>query len=130
MAYGQDGPYRAFPAGADFSTPAGSSLGPAQWRGVTLDTNGNLQLVASQGVRVLGILQDDPQSGRTGTVKVRDVSKALAGGTFAIGALLMCAADGRLITATATNMVVAQALQAGAAGRIVAVEVHAPGYVL
>ena len=76
----------------------------------------------SAGGVILGILQNNPQVGEAGEVAVSGVSKAVAGaGSITIGALLMAAANGKLIPATAGNVAVAQALESASSGDVFAV---------
>jgi hypothetical protein len=119
MSYGQDGNKVAYPASVDLSA--------RRWCAV-VKTSGKLA-VAAAGSKILGILQDDPKQDESGTVKTRDTSKAVAGGTFADGADLAVGANGRLVAAAAGDEVVAQALEAGVDGRIVAVRLDRGGVV-
>jgi hypothetical protein len=121
MAYDQDGALLSHVAGADLSTH--------QWKAVVLDSNGQLQLNTVSGGRILGILQDDPKAAQSGTVKDHETSKAVAGGTFAIGANLMSDTVGRMIVATTGLHIVATALEAGVVGRVVAVRLKYQGVV-
>lgn len=114
MSYSQDGNKRSFPAGVDLSG--------LQYTAVVLDSAGLLQANVTAGGRILGILQDDPKASSAGTVRIRDVSKAVAGAATAIGALLMSNTTGRLITATSTNYVVGRGYLGGANGRIISAE--------
>jgi hypothetical protein len=89
---------------------------------------GPAALVApSGGAAGLGVLQNNPQLAEAGTVMVHGVTKAQAGGTFSIGAILMCDSSGQLITATSGNFGVAKALQAGVSGTIVSVLLYGYG---
>lgn len=106
MPFAQDGAQRAFTADTDLRT--------SQWCAVRRTATG-IALAGAASVDFLGILQDDPDIGEAGTVKVRDVSKAKAGAAIAAGARLTTDATGRLITAAATNPIVGRALEAAAA---------------
>lgn len=114
MAYEQDGSVRSYPAGADLSAH--------QWKGVVLDAAATVQLATTAGGRIDGVLQDPVVAGQGATFKIRDISRVLAGASFAAGALLAVQADGRFAAATAGQHIVAKARQAGAAGRIVSAE--------
>lgn len=70
---------------------------------------------------IIGILQNNPQQAEAGTVLVQGVSKALAGGAFNIGDLLMVNSVGKFLKATAGNFAVAQALETAASGDITTV---------
>lgn len=72
--------------------------------------------VAGAGVEGLGILQNAPTSGHAASVRYGGISKAIYGGSVAVGAELTADANGHLVTATTGNYVIAQALEAGASG--------------
>ena len=86
---------------------------------------GEAALVApAAGDPILGVLQNNPQLAESGQVMVAGVSKAQAGGTFAIGAILAVNSSGKFLAATSGQYGVAQALQSGVAGTIVSVLVR------
>jgi hypothetical protein len=70
---------------------------------------------------MLGVLQNNPAIAEAAIVVTDGVSKALAGGTFAIGAILTVNAAGQFVTAASGNYGCAKALQNGASGTIVSV---------
>ncbi len=70
------------------------------------------------GVAIIGILQNNPMLAEAGQVMVHGVSKALCGGTFAIGAILAVNSSGQMVAATTGQFGVAIALEAGVAGQI------------
>ncbi len=99
---------------------AAVDLSAAQFRAVKFTATG--WDLAGAGEQAVGFVQNDPTSGRVAEVLIDGVTKAIAGAAFAKGAKLMTNATGRLITATATNHIVAQALAAaGALDEIVSV---------
>lgn len=119
MSFNQDGPFLAFPTNGDLSTK--------QKLAVVLNATGTLD-VAGANVRCLGILIDDPKSGKTGTVQTRDVAKVLAGAAITQGAFVTSDASGRAVTATTGQIAWGQALQSvTAANQIVAVRLSTPG---
>ncbi len=73
------------------------------------------------GAAAIGIVQNNPLAGEVAAVMIHGVSKALLGGTVAVGDLLMCDATGKLILATSTHYAIAQALIAGVSGDIASV---------
>lgn len=95
----------------------GVSVGAASGAGLL----GTAALVApaSAGVAILGVLQNNPQLAEAGAVMAAGVSKVKAGGTFAIGDLLMVNSSGLFVLATTGNYAVAKALQAGVSGIVV-----------
>jgi hypothetical protein len=76
---------------------------------------------AAAGASCIGILQNNPKLAEAGQVMVHGVSKAQAGGTFAVGTILMTNSTGQLIAATTGNFGIAKALEAGVAGVVVSV---------
>jgi hypothetical protein len=95
-----------------------ADLSAGQFRAVKFTATG--WDFAGAGEQAVGILQDKPASGKVAEVVADGISKVVAGAAFAKGAKLMTNATGKLITATATNHIVAQALAAaGAADELV-----------
>jgi hypothetical protein len=86
----------------------------------------------SSSVPILGILQNNPQLGEAAQVLTEGVSKALLSGTVSINNILMAdAPNGNgacpLKLATTGNYGVAQALENGVAGSIIAVYLRSFG---
>lgn len=81
---------------------------------------GGAALIPPSGtsVPIIGVLQNNPQQGEAGQVMVQGVTKAIAGGSFNIGALLMVTSSGQFVLATSTNYAVAVALEKAASGDI------------
>jgi len=120
MAYAQDGSRRAYPADADYSVTG-------QYRAMKRTATGIVQCGAADN-DFLGMLQDDPKAGESGTVQVRDVSKAVAGGVVALTDELTTDATGRLVAAATGNPIVARPLEAAAAaGDLFSVEIRREG---
>lgn len=121
MAYFQDGNLRAGVPAADYSAKTGCAM--------TFDGT-TITLAATAGMRIDGILVDDPVWSATvslrqkGTIQIRDIVKAVAGDVVAAGAeLAVEVTTGHLITATTGQQTVAKALEAAtAAGQLIAVE--------
>lgn len=69
-------------SGADASFPAAADLTGKQHYAVTLNASSQAALCSAVGQKALGILQNAPTAqGRACSVRVRDISKAIAGGT-------------------------------------------------
>lgn len=120
MPFGQDGALRAAPAAADFSTTG-------QYRAVKLTSDG-YALCGAADLDFAGILQDDPLAGETATVKVRDVSKAVAGAAIALTDELTTDANGRMVPAATTNPIMGRPQEvAAAAGDLFAMEIRPGG---
>ncbi len=106
-------------AGADLSA-AGS-----RYKVVAVSANNTVILAASGTVQNLGILERGAVSGGHVHVQTGGAAKGRAGASFAVGVNLMSNASGKLILATATNKVVAIALEsAGADEDIVAIQLQ------
>ena len=77
-------------------------------------------ILSGAGGEVDGILQNKPNIGEQCEIG-RNVVKAKAGGVFNRGADLMSNVDGKLVTATATNKIVAKAMESAVADDVIAV---------
>lgn len=65
---------------------ASGDLSTHQFKGVYIDSNGQIAVVAADGAQAIGILQDKPgAAGRACCVAVGGVSKVRAGGTVTQG---------------------------------------------
>ena len=73
------------------------------------------------GEAAIGFLQNKPISGEQCAIGFEGISKAVAGGTFARGAILASDANGKLITAASGKHGVAIALEAGVDTQVVSV---------
>lgn len=72
-------------------------------------------LQTTAGAPILGIIQNKPVQFEAVELETSGISKAVAGAAFAVGDLLMVTAAGKLVTCTAGNDAVAQALEAATA---------------
>jgi len=105
---------------------AGSDLSAGQYKCVNVSSDGQVDLVASKGAAIYGVLQDKPAAvGRACQVGINGVTKVLAGAVIAAGAEVICDATGRVITKDATDQhVLGTAEEAAvAAGNIIAVRI-------
>jgi hypothetical protein len=108
---------------------AGADLRTHQFKCLRVDTAaaGQCILASASTQPVIGILGNKPNTGEAAEVITEGFTKGMAGAAIATAGLeLMANASGKLITATATNMVAAISLEsAGADGDIVEVaKVH------
>ena len=113
-------------AAANYGNGQGLSgpYGSGQFLAVVVNATGRtVALAAAIGAQTYGILQNKPGSGAAADVGFIGVTKAVAGGTFAAGAILMTNASGQLIAWTAGSgyAQVGTALEAGVSGQIVTV---------
>tara|TARA_X000001316_G_C905369_1_gene22229 strand:+ start:298 stop:669 length:372 start_codon:yes stop_codon:yes gene_type:complete len=101
---------------------AGESLAAAQFKFVTLESDGQVDLADSAGENCVGILLNSPAAGAAATVVMTGKTMVQAGGTIAAGAALATAADGQAVTAASTNIIMGYALEAAVDGQIMAME--------
>ena len=107
------------PADIDMSALqfAGVDVAPAahtQGAGV----GGTAIVKPAAGGQILGILQNNPMVGEAAQVMEAGVSKAKAGGIFVAGDKLAVDVNGNFVLAVTGNLIVAIALETGAAGVI------------
>lgn len=113
MGFFQDGPDRSAVTNGDLSTK--------QYQPVQLNSSGTLD-VAADNTFPIGVLIDDPKSGKTGTYRRRDVTKCKAGAAVTVGDYVVVA-TGKAVTATTGQKSFGRALQsASGANSIFAVE--------
>lgn len=115
-----------FPANVDMSVESswqysGVSVGTATGTQGTGVGGAALISPASSSTPIIGVLQNNPALGEAGSVMVQGVTKAIAGGVFQIGDLLMVNSAGAFVKATSTNYIVAIALEQAASGDITTV---------
>jgi hypothetical protein len=101
-------------ANSDFTTKQYLAVNPV----VGSDSLMAVDIVATAGIGILGINQDDCVAGGAPSLTTEGISKAKAGGTIAIGNLLMVNASGQLVLATTGNVAVAIAMEAAVSGDI------------
>ncbi len=109
------------------SMDAGADLSSSQHLFVTSDASGDA-VVAGAGVRVVGVLDNDPTSGQAAGVAIEGVTKVIAGAAVAAGADVASSAAGKAITSTSGDYIAGVALQAATAdGDLIAVRLSQPG---
>ena len=129
-AYEIPGILISFPANVDMSNEATYLYTPVNVFAASatgIDTGTAIAPVNASGDPAIGILQTNPQPAEAGTVMVTGVSQALLAGTVSIGNLLQANPTGGLSVCQSGNQAIAQALQAGLAGQIIAVLLVARG---
>lgn len=117
--------------GLDISFTAGEDLSAKRYYLVKLNSSGEIELVDTAGEAAIGVLQDKPESGKAGLVRVNGVSKAVAGGTITAGQLLTSDDSGRVVAAD--NLAVASgatAVTSTAANGEILIGGATPQYVL
>lgn len=107
---------------------AGADLSAKQFHFVKLSTVANeTALVSGAGEPAVGVLQNNPTSGRDATVMTLGVSKVLVGTTVTAGEALSSDAAGKARPATGADSIVAYSLHAATAGEYVSVLIAARG---
>jgi hypothetical protein len=101
---------------------AGEDLSSSQFKFVTLESDGQVDLADSAGENCMGVVINDPASGGEATVVVSGKTVVTAGGTIAAGASVATDASGDAVTAASTNIIMGYALEAGVDGQVIAVE--------
>jgi hypothetical protein len=101
---------------------AGEDLSSSQFKFVTLESDGQVDLADSAGENCMGVVINDPASGSEATVVVGGKTVVTAGGTIAAGASVATDASGDAVTASTGNIVMGYALEAGVDGQVIAIE--------
>jgi len=114
MAVFQSRDTRTFEAGGDLSA--------AQFKFVALAADGQVD-VAGDGVAAVGVLLNEPAAaGRAATVVVSGKTIVEAGGSITAGDDIASDLNGDAITADTGDIILGYALEDGADGQIIAVE--------
>jgi len=101
---------------------AGEDLSSAQFKFVTLESDGQVDLADAAGENCIGVLINDPAAAEAATVVMSGKVMVTAGGTIAAGASVATDASGDAVTAAATNIIMGYATEAGVDGQIIAIE--------
>ena len=109
---------------------AGEDLSSAQFKFVTLESDGQVDLADAAGENAIGVLLNDPASGEAATVAVSGKVMVTSGGTIAAGAQVQTDASGDALTAAAGDVVLGYALEAAVDGQVFAIELIQGGNVV
>lgn len=101
---------------------AGEDLSSAQFKFVTLESDGQVDLADAAGENCIGVLINDPAAAEAATVVMSGKVMVTAGGTIAAGAAVATDAAGDAVTASTGNIVMGYATEAGVDGQIIAIE--------
>ena len=101
---------------------AGEDLSSSQFKFVTLESDGQVDLADSAGENCIGVVINDPAAAGEATVVVSGKTVVTAGGTIAAGAAIATDASGDAVTAASTNIIMGYALEAGVDGQVIAIE--------
>jgi len=109
---------------------AGENLASAQFKFVTLESDGQVDLADSAGENAIGVCLVGGAAGAAVTVAISGKVMVEAGGTIAAGAAIQTDADGNALTAASGDVVLGYALEAGVDGQIIAIELIPGGNVV
>jgi len=101
---------------------AGEDLSAAQFKFVTLESDGQVDLADSAGENCVGVLLNNPPAAGAATVAMTGKVMVTAGGTIAAGAAVATDASGDAVTASTGNIVMGYATEAGVDGQVIAIE--------
>lgn len=101
---------------------AGEDLSAAQFKFVTLESDGQVDLADSAGENCIGVLLNNPVAAGAATVAMTGKVMVTAGGTIAAGAAVATDASGDAVTASTGNIVMGYATEAGVDGQVIAIE--------
>lgn len=108
---------------------AAQDLSSSQYCAVNIDTNGKAAL-PSAGGRIVGVVQNDPTSGKETTIQIAGVTKMIAAGAVNLGDYVKVDAAGKAVaTSTAADKTVGICVVAGTgAGQTISVLLFGPGF--
>ena len=109
---------------------AGEDLSAAQFKFVTLESDGQVDLADSAGENAIGVCLVGGAAGAAVTVAISGKVMVEAGGTIAAGAAVQTDANGDALTAATSDVVLGYALEAGVDGQIIAIELIQGGNVV
>ena len=105
------------------SLEASEDLSAKQFFIVQLDANGKLEVAEGATDFIVGVLQNNPESGQMGTYRFLGTSKVKAGGTITVGAFVTTDANGEaVVTTTDGDVAIGRALEAADDGDIFEVQ--------
>jgi hypothetical protein len=109
---------------------AGEDLSAAQFKFVTLESDGQVDLADAAGENAIGVCLAGAAAGAAVTVCVTGSVMVEAGGVIAAGAQVQTGADGTALTAAAGDVVLGYAREAGVDGQIIEIEMIQGGNVV
>lgn len=112
---------------------AGESLTAAQFKFVTLEADGQVDLADADAERCIGVLLNDPAAGAEATVVVSGKTVVTAGGAITAGDEIVTDASGDAVelsaSSSATAVTMGYALEDAADGQVFAIELIQGGNV-
>lgn len=109
---------------------AGEDLSAAQFKFVTLESDGKVDLADAAGENCIGVCLVGGSADAAVTVAISGSVMVEAGGTIAAGASVQAGADGTALTAAAGDVVMGYAREAGVDGQIIEIELIQGGNVV
>lgn len=101
---------------------AGEDLSAAQFKFVTLEADGQVDLADSAGENCIGVLLVEGEAGRAVTVVMTGSVMVEAGGTVTNGGAVATDATGRAVDATTGDIIMGYAREAGVANQVIEIE--------
>ena len=101
---------------------AGEDLSAAQFKFVTLEADGQVDLADSAGENCIGVLLVEGESARAVTVVMTGSVMVEAGGTVTNGGAVATDATGRAVDATSGDIIMGYAREAGVANQVIEIE--------
>ena len=102
---------------------AGEDLSAAQFKFVTLEADGKVDLADSAGENCIGVLLNDPDAeGKAATVCISGSVMVSCGGTVTGGGAVACDASGDAVDATTSDIIMGYARETGADGQVIEME--------
>ena len=109
---------------------AGEDLSAAQFKFVTLEADGEVDLADSAGENCLGVCLVGGAAGAAVTIAITGKVLVEAGGNITAGAAVQAGADGTALAAASGDVVMGYALEAGIDGQIIAIELIQGGNIV
>jgi len=101
---------------------AGEDLSAAQFKFVTLESDGQVDLADSAGENCIGVLIVEGEADRAVTVVMTGSVMVEAGGTVTNGGAVATDATGRAVDATTGDIIMGYAREAGVANQVIEIE--------
>ena len=101
---------------------AGEDLSAAQFKFVTLEDDGQVDLADSAGENCIGVLLVEGEAARAVTVVMTGSTMVEAGGTVTNGGAVATDATGRAVDATTGDIIMGYAREAGVTNQVIEIE--------
>ena len=109
------------------SFEAGSDLSANQFQFVSVSADGQVDLTGD-GAYSIGVLQNEPSAaGRAAEVAINGKTQVKCGGTVTAGGPVASDGSGQAVDATTNDIILGEAMEAGASGEVITVLFHPRG---